>query len=767
MKNLILNIHHLISLHHPRRIRHSLSCGGGGRCPIVIAVTILSGLAAQLQALVIRGDVTDSATGKPLTETSVTVAGTSSGAAADSAGRFIITGIPPGEWTVTASHLGYASAALKTPAAADTALLHFKLRSQAIPMKEVVFTATRTLQLLQDVPVATELVRGDEIRNRAAITAADALQAEIGLDVQEDFSGQGVTLQGIDPDKVLILVDGNRVIGRVNGSIDLDQIAAVNIKQIEVVKGAMSTLYGSEAIGGVVNIVTEPALVPFSVGADVQFGGYVPNHTPPQSDRVVFQSDNGSQGVNVGWRRGALGLRSALRLNHVGLMDIDPTTAHTEGINGSDRFNGDVRIDYDLHGPSSLIFTGRFMNEEKKWVEDSGLISVSVNYDDRETNRMIGSSAEIVCAPTDDDRYSAKVYYTGNYHNWRKLTHPYGRVRDFSRGDEGYGELSLLMTRRIAARHLATFGADGYIWDIAAHSEMGAIPSHYSSDLTAWDAFVQDEWQPMAGWTLLPGVRYERHEVYGDHWSPRLSLMWALRHDLKLRASAGFGYRAPSAKELYFTFNHASAGYVVYGNPDLKPEDSQNYSVSLEHTYKNSAAARLSFFFNDLRNLIDFDSVGSSDQYYTGVYRYGNIVSAWTRGMELEREFRVNSRLQAKIAYSFLDTRNRQTGNLLIRRPKHSARWSLDYHAQSWTAAVWGRYTGKMLYQSIFQTDDQQSDEWTQSYQLWNLSLARDLGRGFSAYIKVENLVDHTHPRYGPRAGRVVTVGVRWQSSSP
>jgi outer membrane receptor for ferrienterochelin and colicins len=762
MKNLILNIHHLISLHHPQRIRHSLRRGGGGRCPIVIALTLISGWVGQLQALVIRGDVTDGATGKPLTETSVTVAGTGYGAAADSAGRFIITGIPPGEWTVSASRLGYAIGTQKVAGNADTAAVHFKLQPQAIPMKEVVFTATRTLQLLQDVPVATELVRGDEIRNRAALTAADALQAEIGLDVQDDFSGQGVTIQGVDPDKVLVLVDGNRVIGRVNGSIDLDQIATGSIKQIEVVKGAVSTLYGSEAIGGVINIISQPANAPFEISADLNGGGWAPNKEPG------LQTANWSSGAALGMHRGKLGVRISSRFNRTGLVDTDPNTLHTDGADAADRLNIDLRLDRQLGDDDRLTFSGRFMDEAKFWVEGDQRPQFSdyLAYDDLEDNTSAGLSLEWERSLR-ENLSAVKVYRTSNSHDWRKRTQKiWGlpTVLDYSRAEEGYTELSALATRRLNPHHLLTGGLDFYVWDINARSKFGTSEeSFFSSQQDVGDAYFQEEWTPLSGWILLPGLRYERHEIYGDNWSPRLSVMWTPWESIKVRGSAGLGYRAPSAKELYYDFNHVSAGYIVYGNPNLTPEQSENYTFSLEHRYHDNSVGRVSFFYNNLQDLITFEQISpSTPTYPLGIYQYNNIFSAWTAGVELERSFRMGRGLETRLSYIYLETFNRQTGNRLIQQPKHSGRWTLTWQDHHCNATLCGRYTGRRTFADIAQTPAQDSDIWAESYQIWNVSLSRDLGSEFEAYVKVENLFDANHPRHGPRLGRVATVGVRW-----
>lgn len=739
---------------------------------MVLAGFILS-LAAQLQAAVIAGRVADAASGKGLEGASLTLDVLGLGGSAGRNGEFLLLGVPGGQWHLTASHIGYRAETVPlTLSASDTAHLNLRLYEQTVSLEEVVFTATRTLRTLKRVPVATELITRTDVERRAVQTAADALDGNIGLDVSDDFAGRGVILQGVDPDKVLILVDGNRVIGRVNGSLDLDQISVGNVKQIEVVKGAVSTLYGSEAIGGVINIITDaPRGVrdksdgtsddePLRITIDGNAGGWMPDRARPD-----FRSSNVSSGATFAARGERFGVWGAARGTRIGLTDIDPSTNHTEGVNATDRFNGDLRIDYYLSDKVTLTSIGRTMTEEKEWVEDGGLISAPVSFDDVEFNDRRDGSSELLCTPRGSERYSVKLYRSDNSHDWRKKTQAiWGapRVTDFSKGDESYTELSSLLTYPVSGGHLLTTGADVYRWDISTDARLGSISSPYSAAVTAWDALLQDEWELHPQWTLVPGLRYEHQEVYGSHWSPRLSAMWLPVSDVRVRASAGNGYRAPSSKELYFVFNHSSAGYVVYGNPDLRPEESSSYTLSFEHDYRNSSVARLSFFYNDMRNLIDFDSIGVSEDYYTGIFQYNNIASAWTRGVEVERGFKPLKWLDLKLAYIFLESHNRETDARLVRRPQHGARWDIAHRRGLWTTNIWGKYVGRALYQDIYNTDAQITDEWSPAFQLWNAVVTGDLLGRLQVYIKIENLTDKTHPRYGPRQGRVVSIGGKW-----
>jgi len=752
---------YVLSLHTPRKLLRS-TIKPGTRCPIMMVVALLLGFSSQLSAAVITGKVTDSATGKALEGASLTFGGGNLGAAADSRGVYLFGDSPSGEWTLTASCIGYQTVTrVVQTSQQDTITLDFRLNQQSLVLDEVVTTATRTLKTLKNVPVATELVTRSDFQRRGSVNVAEALETEIGYDVQEDFSGQGVMLQGVDPDKVLILVDGNRVIGRVNGSIDLEQLSVGNVKQIEVVKGAVSTLYGSEAIGGVINIISEQPTPGLRLRFDMQNGGYFPDRTGLNGGSFSY-----SPGFFASRAHGKWGYSFGSRVTHVGLMDIDPKTPHTNGAPATSRINGDLKVSYQ-HTPSlGFTATTRGMAEEKNWVEDSGLLSISLAYDDYEVNRSAGFSVEGLYSPDPDTRESVKFYRTSNYHRWDKRTQPkWGSVRieDFSKGEEDFTEYSVLMTRRPAAEHLFTMGGDVYQWNITSNSELGdSVYSPFTGNLTAWSGYVQDEWSIHPKFTFLPGVRYEHHEIYGGNFAPRLSLMYVPRDDIRIRASAGSGYRAPSAKELYYIFNHSAAGYIVHGNPDLSPERSINYSLNFEHNYQNSSVARLTLFYNNLRDLIDFYQVGISEQYYLGVFQYRNIYAAWVRGIELERNFRMTPHLEVKASYMFMQSHNGSTNGPLLRRPKHSGRWDVTYRHGVWTGKVWGRFTSKMMFTDIFETDEQSSQEWTNPYEIWNLSVAREWGRDWNIFTKVENLLDHTHGRYGPFEGRTVSIGANW-----
>lgn len=732
------------------------------RCPFAAFFALLLGIFAPVQSAVIVGRVEEAGSGSGIDGANLILRQSELGCFSRTDGSFLFTGVSPGSWIIQASHIGYETAShpILINSEIDTLRIDFTLAPRVIRLEETVFTATRTLKTLKNVPVQTELITRQDFQRRGAVTVADALETEIGYEVAEDFSGQGIMLQGADPDKVLILIDGNRVIGRVNGSIDLEQISVTNVKQIEVVKGSVSTLYGSEAIGGVINIVTDQPSDKLRIRADLSGNGYFPNNNAFNSG-----SFGGSNGISATMGLGEWAVAVGTRVSRQGLVDITPSTAHTTGTPGTFRFNGDIKISRPITPNISLTTSLYGLDETKDWIEDSGQSSISLAFDDLERNQSLQSSVEILHSHDIHNRVGIKLYQAFNRHRWEKRTQAqWGPIQtiDYSRGDENYTEVSSQLTRTLTDNHLFTSGVDITIWDIESDSKLGNVTSPFSSRLTSGSVFFQDEWQTLPRLTILPGVRLENHEIYGMNVAPRLSAMFAINEETKLRASIGSGYRAPSAKELYYTFNHSAAGYIVYGNPNLNPEISRNYSVSLEHNYRNQSIARISVFYNEMRDLIDFFQTGATDEFYLGTYKYQNIYSAWIRGVEIERGFQLFDNLEIKTSYSFMESYNGLTGSPLLRRPKHSGRWDLTYKNGDWTGKVWGRFTSKTMFTDIFNTPSQVSDEWTIPYEVWNFSINRGWGKEYSVFVRVENIFDKVHGRYGPYEGRTITLGSSW-----
>ncbi|MFN3822067.1 MAG: TonB-dependent receptor, partial [bacterium] len=445
----------IIKLHSPSHLRRILG-KSPTRCPIARLVFWGVVLFGSLKAAVLSGVVVDATNMTPLEGAHIVIKGLKKGSVSMKDGIFTLKDIPPGDWEVECSYMGYYTTREKFSFHTDSEIngVQFLLYPQSLSLNEVVTTATRTRKLLKDVPIVTEVFPREDFVRRGAVTASEALNTELGFQIQEDFSGQGITLQGADPDKVLILIDGNRVIGRIKGSVDLDQISVANVKQIEVVKGAVSTMYGSEAIGGVINIITYDPRPGLYIFGETKVGHNIPNHQPP--NKIGLKGSHWSPGIRVGYGGPGWGIEGGLRYQHNPLMDLDPSTPHTEGVEEANRFLGDAKFIWELSPQWRINSSIRWMEEDKSWVEDAGLVSISVSYDDKENNRRNDQVIEFIHYPSTRNNYSLKLYLTDNFHLWEKWTQKkWGQpiVKDYSRADEDYREVSLTGGHKLSETH--------------------------------------------------------------------------------------------------------------------------------------------------------------------------------------------------------------------------------------------------------------------------------------------------------------------------
>lgn len=727
--------------------------------PTLLAVLCLL-IPACLHALTLKGQVRDSETRRPLADVNITVLDSPTGTASGEDGHFVLQGLDPGRRVLVLSHLGYQR--LETPLELGTApddpvtLLLVPVRTV---LDDVVFTATRSAQRLLDVPVATELVRGSEMEARNAFTAAEALDAQVGITVSESIGGEKqVSLQGIDPDKVLVLVDGRRVVGRIRGALDLEQLSTLNVRQIEVVKGSLSTLYGNEAIGGVVNVITDRPRSPFHASIDLGGGTYLSRRGASTLEASGF---NRTSGVTLGHAGEGRSASLGIQVRHMDPLDSDPGTTETDGVFEVDRLNLDLSLKQRL-SQGELALDLRAMDEQKAWIEDSRR-SERVPFLDEEVNTRRDGVLSWHSRTEWADEYSWTLYHTANRHSWDKYTTRGARIRsDFNTADEDYSELAVNFVKNFGEHYGLNAGVEGYRSLI--NGESGGSGEPFERTNTAGTLYFQNEIRSLRDITLMPGIRFEYHDTYEDNWSPRLALMWA-PGDWRVRTSVGKGYKAPTAKQLAFVFDHQAVGYRIEGNPGLKPEYSLNINAGVEWLPTAEHALRLNAFRHNLEDLIDFDLEEQTTDYYVGIYRYRNIKSAWIEGLELEYNHRRGPWL-LDLAWSWLHTRDRAADRELLNRPRHTANWMLGRTLGWLQARLWGRYTGNSLFAPPTETEQTVSNALrTDAYTLWHTSLSWTLTDHLRAWVKAENVLDRTDPLFGPFQGRTLWLGLNWRST--
>lgn len=660
----------------------------------------------------------------------------------DDQGEFSLEVGQPGTYRIKISHVAFEPSVMDIELGADDVSIEVLLQRRTYLSDEVVVTATRTPYLLKNVPVTTDVIRIEEAQNAGAITVNEALETMTGINVDEDFSGAGVSLRGLDPTRVLVLVDGERVVGRVRGAIDVSQLSLDNVEKIEVVKGTSSTLYGSDAIGGVVNVITRRPSDRLRVSTFTDYGTY----------------NTFSQLIEAETKRGRWGLQAGGKFYRTDGFDLMPETPHTNGLERIRKFNFNGKLTGHFSPALQGGFTGSFFTENKKWLESESLPPRVYVFDDEENNYRYSGRLKLSYNPQPQTFADINIYGTYYDHLWEKFADR--QKIDDSRTEDFLWEASVLASHTCSDGHVITMGGDWAAQSLTAPTVKDTVQKINNGDL-----YATYEWKPWPHLVILPGVRLESNSAYGEHLTGSVNVMETPHPRLRLRASYGGGFRAPTIKELYFRFDHSAAGYLIEGGEDdLQPETSRNSSLTVEYSYGGIGLHRLTYFYNHLENLIEFDKVDESPTYWRGIYQYRNVFRAYTRGIEWQSQVKPTADTDFLLSYTWLTAKDLQTSNWLLGRPEHSLtlKGSLDVPGWGSTITAWGNWYSRKLWTPRGDQNNFESDEWAPSRRTINVSVTQRLAGGFELFARAENLTDDIKAYYGYWPGRMFFAGIRF-----
>jgi len=711
---------------------------GEGRCPVrflwawvaMVAAVLLHAPVAAQRGGVVRGRVTEAGTGVAVSSAVVrVVAGAGRAVLTDADGAFRLDGLEPGTHRLRVEHLGYAEREIEVEVTrAGEVVVDVALTPRAVDLDALVVTATRRLQALADVPVPTEVVSAEEIRRSGASDVAAVLVERTGIQPQGGHpAGAGLMLQGLGSERVLVLIDGQPFIGRMSGQIDLSRIPAAAVERIEVVKGPQSTLYGSEAMGGVVNVITRPA----GERGERAWRGEV---LMGSADRLDFGA--GARGAV-----GRVGYVAELGRREIA---VTPGAADTSGAR-TERWDGLATLRWS--GEQGHVEASALVLDERQRARNGQLYDFA---DNRQWSVRVGGSRRAGA-----HRFAPVLYVTEFRNLARRSTRPEPTA--------GTGEEEV--QREIEAELAYTLHMGEHAVDAGVEARRRAIRSARvegeSRTLHTVEPFMQATFVsgPLR---VVPGARFSWSEAWGTHWTPRLAVLWRATPSLAVRASIGTGYRAPDFKELYMQFLNISPGvaYAVRGNPDLQPETSVNVTGSVEWT-GSRLYLRAQAFHSRFTDFIETRALGDS----AGVtlFTYGNIDDGRTQGIELEAGATWHG-LRGEAGYAWLDAERTTTGEKLLGRPAHSGRLSLSYALPfGLRASAAGVYTGRTPMQRTESGEVLERDGFLRI----DLRVTQALPRGFEIAAGVDNLLDTRVERWPGFAERQFHVSLGWRSDGP
>ena len=627
-------------------------------------------------------------------------------------------------------------------------------------LKEVVVTGTGTQHLLKDAPVQTEVISHRQLQQYAGRSIEDILSGlTASLDFNENDMGSHLQMNGLGNSYVLILIDGRRLHGDNGGENDLSLIDPHNIERIEIVKGASSALYGSDAIAGVINIITrkhpqhglmlENTTRGGSYGDLRQHNGLALNYGR-LSSYTNFQLQHSD-----GWQNTA---EEAQQQTEYHILD-----SRNKTVNRHTNWQVAERLTYQL-APGTELYADGSIYRKRIYRPSGHHPGVDVKtYDMKYNNAAISAGAkwnlnetDMLTLDADWKRHAYSYAYTDTtltdgYVNGRFTNYyPYFPGDVELQSDQRLTNILLKGVFALPADQRLSAGLEyRYDWLKAPmRVKEGRATDHTEA------VFVQDELARLDPLLLTAGLRLTRNEGFGTRLTPKISAMLKAGSHLRLRATWSQGYKTPTPKELHYQYVRNMNGVYLYlGNNDLKAQTSNYFGLSGELTV-GALTVTIAPYYNKVTDMITLVTIPTNKapgdlivQYDPQrVRQYQNIEDAKTYGVDLTVRYQ-GRYLTAGGSYSYLDTRANQydAEDEVMRRvtidgmAHHKANlyvtWSHDVSRQYRLGlGLYGRLSTKRYYQN---------DGNGKGYQLWRLSTSHQLGKKLRLEAGVDNLLDY------------------------
>ncbi|RAK11100.1 outer membrane receptor for ferrienterochelin and colicins [Halanaerobium saccharolyticum] len=482
---------------------------------------------------------------------------------------------------------------------------------EVMELDEVVVTASRYEESIMETPVSIELIDQDEIEESNAQNVAELISSFPGVQITNYGGPAGsktISIRGSDSNQVLILIDGQSINTRMIGDVDLSQILLSNVKKVEVLKGPASAVYGANALGGVVNIITKKASD--MEGLNLEFG--------------IGSFNTYKTALNYG-----------IILDNLDIM-ITAETVNSDGFrdnpdnSGLDQYNISTKINYNLNQYNEFIFDIISNNSDKEIPGSINMQSPNANQEDEMKNYRLTYKRN-------KENYDLKtsIYYNDQETNYKNPdfyvdnTHLKEKI-GFELNNTLYYDNNTL-----------TYGLEVNNDEL----DSSQLPEIYEATNKA--IFLENSYTGFNDLKINTGIRYDNNEDYGSETNPRISLLYSVNNN-NLFVSYGEAYRAPTFDELYWD------ELWLEGNPDLVPEKSKNYEIGIKSELSNSKMEAVLF-----KSKLENEIVG----YPNPVYK--NIKKTETDGLEFNLSNNITDNLILGYSHTYLDSRNVKTNELL------------------------------------------------------------------------------------------------------
>ena len=582
-------------------------------------------------------------------------------------------------------------------------------------MDTVIVTVGRREQSISDVQASVEVITSDDILTFSGASVTEVLRQSVGVDARTSGANSTIAVRGQIPNAgsaVLLLFDGLPRTGKF-GTVNFNNFPVEDVERVEVIRGPMSALYGANASGGVINVITKPA---------------------GEGSRLSLRTVGGTALSDEGEGRETFGIGAStnFKTDHIGhRISLDWRKAEPyrfDDTNGEDDLSGIDHLSLTYSGTTETGETGRLHWTVEGYAQD----------DRSDDQTRTGTAFERF---EQEDRYYGSLAYEvdlGNGSLTLEGSHGYsdGKVNRSFPGPDETTEFtqSLLQGRYFVSisNHnlLIGAGAQRDEIDVSILTEIGEDTNLF--------AFVQNEWDINDDIKLIAGLRADDFDSFGTHIVPRLSI-GSRGSGLTWRVGYGEAFRAPSVLERFSSFTRGR--FLIVGAPDIEPEATETWEAAIGWRGEHGNV-ELVYHVSEITNLIQASPNGEVSGGLT-VFEYQNIQEADISGLELSGTYEFGSGISVDGSYEYLDAVDGASDARLNGRARNTFKAGLNWKRGPWSGTVRGRHIGDLW--GIDPTD-RRRPAFATDYTVADLQLSYDVSEEVVLSLGVENIFDELTP---------------------
>jgi outer membrane receptor for ferrienterochelin and colicins len=729
----------------------------------LIVLTVLLSHVVCAQTANLFGKVKEKEQASYLCGANVYLKGSTLGCASDRNGVYKIKNLEPGTHTVVVSFSGFKTIRREICLQEGDNRIDFELEENHNSIEEVVVTGTGTHYKIGDVPVQTEIITKKDIEEISGRNLEEIISnISSSFDYTSSSMGTNIKINGLGKDYVLILLNGKRLSGGVGGYTDLSRIDFDNIKQIEIIKGASSTLYGSDAIAGVINIITKKSKQKFEVNSNTRFGAH---GDLKQFNSMSFQMGKWHSKTTFsykqtnGWQLNNMKYNTKYESNH-NLPFLVET--YDKPVNRRRGYTLAQNLEYDVN--SKLRFNANLSWSEKTlYFPFKGKMH---NYYYNNRNVDLGGNYKLNSKNYIDFNLSFTdyLYYSEYPYKYNKtfITDTEVINKTFYPGDRFKNSEQITINAQAKAvfhldeKNKLSLGADILSDYLEAKYRLN------QSDVSAitYALYGQNEMKIGKKIDLVLGLRALYHDIAGFSLTPKVSAMYK-ENRFNYRFTYSNGFKSPTLKELYYYYETDRMGMhrLYLGNEDLKPQRSHYFSLSTEYKYKKLQTS-VNLYLNRVYDMIEYRVIPTEYKYNKRIEetkkRY-NIDDARTYGLDYQIRYKLFSQVSINAGYSYVNARNLTQDIRLNGVSEHSASWKASW-SKRWKKKSLNLNLSGVYKSNRFYLEEDLKRSFAKGYQLWKLTANYKLRKikklNLSFTAGVDNLFDYVDDSpYGSHYG--------------